>query len=107
MRPRRRRRTTSTASPMSRAPARCATCAAGSRTAQMRETAPGPWLRATALAGAAGCLLAVVSGTAGWGTAHRVLAALALPPLIAVVIAAWTTHRRLLTPAVTSVGVFA
>jgi heme o synthase len=73
----------------------------------MPETAPGPWLRATALAGAAGCLLAVVSGTAGWGTAHRVLAALALPPLIAVVVAAWTTQRRLLRPALGSVLLFA
>src|SRR5947209_12266886 len=73
----------------------------------MREIAPGPWLRATALAGAAGCLLAVISGTAGWGTAHRVLAALALPPLVAVVVAAWTTHRRLLRPALASVLLFA
>ena len=73
----------------------------------MRETAPGPWLRATAIAGAAGCLLAVVSGTADWGTAHRVLAAFALPPLIAVVVAAWTAHRRLLKPALASVLLFA
>ena len=46
---------------------------------------PSPWLRLTALLGAAGTLLAVVSGSAGLGTAHRVLAALALPPLAAVV----------------------
>ncbi len=73
----------------------------------MRETAPGPWLRATAIAGAAGCLLAVASGTAGWDTAHRLLAALALPPLIALAIGAWTTHRALLKPALASVLLFA
>ena len=58
--------------------------------------APGPWLRADRDRRRGRLLLAVVSGTAGWDTAHRVLAALALPPLIAVVVAAWTTHRRLL-----------
>ncbi len=50
---------------------------------------PGPWLRLTALAGAAGTFVAVVSGSAGLGTGHRVLAALALPPLAAVTAAAW------------------
>ena len=73
----------------------------------MRETSPGPWLRATAIAGALGCLLAVVSGTAGWDTAHRLLAALALPPLIAVAVGAWTSHRSLLKPALASVVLFA
>ncbi len=57
---------------------------------------PGPWLRLTAMAGAAGTALAVISGALQLGTAHRLLAALALPPLAAVVIAAWTAHRRLL-----------
>ncbi len=56
----------------------------------------GPWLRLTALAGAAATLLAVVSGAAGLDAAHRVLAAVALPPLLAVVTAAWLAHRRLL-----------
>ena len=50
---------------------------------------PGPWLRLTALGGAAGTLVAVVSGSAGLGAGHRVLAALALPPLAAVAAAAW------------------
>ena len=35
---------------------------------------PGIWLRLTALAGAAGAFVAVVSGSAGFGTGHRVLA---------------------------------
>jgi protoheme IX farnesyltransferase len=57
---------------------------------------PGPWLRLTALAGVAATGLAVVSGALSLGTAHRVLAALALPPLVAVVAAAVLAHRRLL-----------
>jgi protoheme IX farnesyltransferase len=68
--------------------------------------APGPWLRLSALAGASGCALAVASGTLGWDTAHRVLAALALPPLVAVAVAAWTAHRRLLVPALAAVMLF-
>jgi heme o synthase len=67
---------------------------------------PGPWLRLTALAGAGATLLAVVSGTLGLDTAHRVLAALALPPLVAVVVAAWIAHRRLLGSSVASLGLF-
>jgi protoheme IX farnesyltransferase len=61
---------------------------------------PSPWLRLTALGGAAATLLAVVSGSVGLGAGHRVLAALALPPLAAVTAAAWVTYRRLLAPAV-------
>jgi protoheme IX farnesyltransferase len=61
--------------------------------------APGPWLRLTALAAAAGTLLAVVSGAAGLGTAHKVLAALVAPPLAALLVAAWLAHRELI-PAV-------
>ena len=60
---------------------------------------PGPWLRLTALFAALATLLAVVSGAASLGAAHRVLAALALPPLLAVVVAALALHRRLLVPA--------
>jgi protoheme IX farnesyltransferase len=63
-------------------------------------------LRATALAGAAGCALAVVSGTLGWDTAHRLLAGLALPPLVAVAVAARVAHRRLLAPAAAAVAAF-
>jgi protoheme IX farnesyltransferase len=60
------------------------------------EVAPGPWLRLTALAASAATLLAVVSGASGLDTAHRLLAAFALPPLAALVVASWTAHRRLL-----------
>ena len=67
---------------------------------------PSPWLRLTALLGAAETLLAVVSGSAGLGTAHRVLAALALPPLAAVVAAAWVSYRRLLYPSVAALVLF-
>jgi protoheme IX farnesyltransferase len=60
----------------------------------------------TALAAAGAALLAVVSGTLGGGTPHRVLAALALPPLVALVVAAAVAHRRLLAPAVVSLVLF-
>jgi heme o synthase len=67
---------------------------------------PGPWLRLTALAAAAATLLAVVSGAAGLGAAHRVLAAVAVPPLLAVVTAAWLAHRRLLPVSAAALGLF-
>src|SRR5439155_17601218 len=70
------------------------------------EVRPGFWLRVTALGGAAATLLAVVSGTAGLGAGHRVLAALALPPLAAVAAAAWVSYRRLLVPAVAALVLF-
>jgi len=70
------------------------------------ELAPGPWLRLTALGAAAATLLAVVSGAASLGTAHRLLAALALPPLAALVVAAWTAHRRLLLPSLAATALF-
>jgi heme o synthase len=67
---------------------------------------PGPWLRLTALAAAFATLLAVISGAASLGAAHRLLAALALPPLLALVVAAWIAHRRLLVPAVGALVLF-
>jgi protoheme IX farnesyltransferase len=67
---------------------------------------PGPWLRLTALAAVAGCLAAVFSGALQLDAAHRVLAALALPPLCALVAAAWVAHRRLLAPSVTALVLF-
>jgi heme o synthase len=69
-------------------------------------SSPGPWLRLTALAAAFATLLAVVSGAASLGAAHRLLASLALPPLVALVIAAWIAHRRLLVPAVGALVLF-
>jgi heme o synthase len=56
----------------------------------------GTWGRLTAVAAVAGTGLAVVSGAAGWGTAHRVLAAVALPPLAALAATAWVSARPLL-----------
>ena len=67
---------------------------------------PGPWLRLTALGGAAATLLAVISGTADLGAGHRVLAALALPPLAAVAAATWLSYRQLLAPAVVALALF-
>jgi protoheme IX farnesyltransferase len=69
-------------------------------------SAPGPWLRLVALGAAGATLLAVVSGAAALGTAHRLLAALALPPIVALVAAAWVAYRRLLAPAVTALVLF-
>jgi protoheme IX farnesyltransferase len=60
------------------------------------NAAPGLWLRLTALAASAATLLAVVSGALALGTAHRVLSALALPPLAALATASVLRHRRLL-----------
>jgi protoheme IX farnesyltransferase len=54
----------------------------------------------------AGTGLAVVSGAAGWGTAHRVLAAVALPPLAALAALAWVSARRLLAPALAALVLF-
>jgi heme o synthase len=68
--------------------------------------APGVALRLTALAGAVALLLAVVSGATGGGASHRELAALALPPLLALVLAGWYSHRRLLVPAVAALVAF-
>jgi heme o synthase len=62
------------------------------------DTRPGAWLRLTALAAVAACTAAVISGALGLHSAHRGLAALALPPLAALVAAAWVAHRRLLAP---------
>jgi protoheme IX farnesyltransferase len=72
--------------------------------------APGPWLRLIAFGAAAATLLAVVSGAASLGSesllVHRLLAALALPPLAALVVAAWTVHRRLLLPSLAAAALF-
>jgi heme o synthase len=66
----------------------------------------GTWARLTALAAVAGTGLAVVSGAAGWGTAHRVLAAVALPPLAALAATAWINARRLLPGALVALVLF-
>jgi heme o synthase len=65
-----------------------------------------PWLRLMSLWAAAAVLLAVVSGAAELGATHDGLAALALPPLAALVVASWFRHRRLLPYAVAAMGLF-
>ena len=63
-------------------------------------------MRLTALFAAAATLLAVVSGAAALDTAHRVLAALALPPLVSLTAAAWIAYRRLLPSALAALVLF-
>jgi heme o synthase len=62
------------------------------------------WLRLTAFAGAVATGLAAASGELG--LAHRGLVAIALPPLVAVVVAALLAHRRLLAPAGSALVLF-
>jgi protoheme IX farnesyltransferase len=66
----------------------------------------GSWARLTAVVAVLGTGLAVVSGAAGWDTAHRVLAALALPPLAALAATAWVSARRLLPVALAALVLF-
>src|SRR5437764_7003332 len=72
----------------------------------MSFASPGPWLRLTALAASGATLLAVVSGAAGLDAEHRILAALAMPPLVALVVVAWIAYRRLLPSALTALVLF-
>src|SRR3954471_993077 len=65
-----------------------------------------PWLRVCALFATAATLLAVVSGAASLGAAHELLSALALPPLVAVAVAAWLGHRELFVPSLVAIGLF-
>jgi heme o synthase len=66
----------------------------------------GTWARLTAVAAVLGTGLAVASGTAGWDTAHRLLAGLALPPLAALAATAWVSARRLLPSALAAIVFF-
>ena len=75
--------------------------------AMRTELAPGPWLRLSALVAAGGTLLAVISGAEGLGTAHRLLAALVVPPLAALVVSAWYAHRRLVPTVLVASALFA
>jgi heme o synthase len=70
------------------------------------NSSPGAWLRLGAFAGAAATLVAVVSGTFGPSATHSLLSALALPPLLAVVLAAWLSYRRLLPASVVALALF-
>jgi protoheme IX farnesyltransferase len=69
------------------------------------DARPGLALRLTALAAALAALLAVISGASSGGGLHRVLAALALPPLLAIAVSAYA-HRRLLAPSVGALAAF-
>jgi protoheme IX farnesyltransferase len=72
----------------------------------LNRLAPGPWLRLTALAASAGTLLAVVSGAAHLGATHRLLAALVAPPLAALLVSAWLTHRALVPATLSAAALF-
>jgi protoheme IX farnesyltransferase len=72
----------------------------------MTDVSPGPWLRLTALAAAAGTVVAVVSGAFHLGTAHQLLAALVAPPLAALLVAAWLAHRQLVPAALAASALF-
>jgi protoheme IX farnesyltransferase len=69
------------------------------------DARPGLALRLTALAAALAALIAVISGVSGGGGLHRVLAALALPPLLAIAVSAYA-HRRLLLPSLGALASF-
>ena len=71
-----------------------------------QRTLVGPWARVIAFAALGGTALAVVSGADGWGTAHRVLAAVALPPLVALLVLAFVSARRLLPAALAALVFF-
>ena len=70
-----------------------------------RARARGSRLSRSSLRG--GTLLAVVSGAAGLGTAHRLLAALVAPPLAALLVSAWLAHRRLVPAVLAAAALFA
>jgi protoheme IX farnesyltransferase len=63
-------------------------------------------LRLTALAASAGTLLAVVSGAAHLGATHRLLAALVVPPLAALLVSTWLTHRALVPATLSAAALF-
>src|SRR4249919_1178382 len=65
-----------------------------------------PWLRLCTLVASGATLIAVVSGAASLGAAHQLLSALALPPLVAVAVAAWLGHRELIVPSLVAIGLF-
>ena len=64
----------------------------------------GPWMRLCGLTATAAAVATVASGSLG--VAHRALAVIAIPPLVALVIAAWTAHRELLPWMAAALGSF-
>ena len=65
---------------------------------------PGPALRLCGIAATLATAATVASGSLG--VAHRALAALALPPLVAIAVAAWTSYPRLRVSATAALGSF-
>src|SRR5436190_17430143 len=61
-------------------------------------------MRLTGVAAAAATLIAVISGATGFE--HRLLAALALPPLVALVLAGKLARPRLFKPSLVALGLF-
>ncbi len=68
------------------------------------SSSSGAWMRLTGLAAAAATLLAVVSGATGFE--HRLLAAFALPPLVALVVAGRLARPRLFAPSLAALALF-
>jgi protoheme IX farnesyltransferase len=64
----------------------------------------GLWMRLTGLAAAGATLLAVISGATGFE--HRLLASLALPPLVALVLAGRLARPRLFVPSLVTLMLF-
>src|SRR3954447_1160171 len=64
----------------------------------------GAWMRLTGIAAAVATLVAVVSGATGFE--HRLLAALALPPLVALVLAGKLARPRLFKPSLVALALF-
>jgi protoheme IX farnesyltransferase len=67
---------------------------------------PGPWLRLTAIAASASCVLAVASGAAMGAMPHRVLAALGIPLLATVAAAAFTAYPTLRVPSLAALALY-
>jgi protoheme IX farnesyltransferase len=70
------------------------------------EAAPGAWLRLAALGAAAATALVVVSGALQLDVPHKTMGVLAAPLLVAVVLAAWGAHPRLLRISSIALGLF-
>ena len=68
------------------------------------ERAPGPLLAGTIVASAAAAGLVVASAALGLGEAHWAAALVALPLLVAVLVAAIVAYRRLVLPAASALG---
>ncbi len=75
-------------------------------TARAEPMASGPFARLLAGWAVLGTGLAVISGVDDWHTAHRVLAAIALPPLVGLLVLSVMSTRRLAPAALVSVVFF-